>query len=210
MQTSKDKIGRLYHTPKGNFYSVTTMLGATKDGDWLKSWQDRVGPEEASRISKIATNTGTRFHQICENYLNENKVTKTFDPVANNLFRKSRSIIDKHVTKVIHTEFPVYSNMLQLAGTIDAVVEWDGRLAMLDFKTCQTLPKPEWIRDYWIQLTCYSKMYYDRTGVMPQKLILIFAPKKTAIASFKDDLACHYIKDTFERIVKFREMLIAK
>ena len=207
MQTSKDNIGRIYHTPKGDYYSVTTMLGATKDDGWLKAWHNRVGPEEASKISKIATNTGTRFHGICEDYLNENKVKKTFDPVANSLFRKSKSIIDKHVTKVLHTEVPVYSDMLQLAGTIDAVVEWEGVLALLDFKTCQTLPKEEWIRDYWIQLTCYSKMYYDRYGEIPGQLILLFAPKKTAIASFKIDLAAHHIKDTFDRIVKFRSLL---
>ena len=46
-----------------------------------------------------------------------------------------KPLIDKHVTKVFATECPLYSDHLQLAGTCDAIVEWDGVPTIVDWKT---------------------------------------------------------------------------
>ena len=41
--------GRTYHTPAGDFPSITTVLGRLSR-DTIKAWKDRVGEEEANKI----------------------------------------------------------------------------------------------------------------------------------------------------------------
>src|SRR6056300_2066597 len=62
--------GRTYHTPDGSYPSITTILGKTANQAWLQAWKDRVGEEEAARISKIATDRGTLVHEYAERYFN--------------------------------------------------------------------------------------------------------------------------------------------
>ena len=80
--------GRFYHTPNGLYPSVTTMLGFTKDDKGVVEWRKRVGDRQADYISKTATNIGTQFHQVCEDFLNGKGYIKAKHPVANNLFYK--------------------------------------------------------------------------------------------------------------------------
>ena len=63
------KTGRTYMTPDGDFPSMTTILGKTSDNQvWLQKWRERVGEEEADRISKEATDRGTLVHEYAEKY----------------------------------------------------------------------------------------------------------------------------------------------
>ena len=65
------KTGRTYMTPDGDFPSMTTILGKTSDNQvWLQKWRERVGEEEADRISKEATDRGTLVHEYAEKYFN--------------------------------------------------------------------------------------------------------------------------------------------
>ena len=42
------------------------MLGKTADNTWLQKWKERVGEEEAARVSKEATDReSTSFTKIC-------------------------------------------------------------------------------------------------------------------------------------------------
>ena len=60
---------RFYRTPSGKLYpsitSVTSFYGRKKFIEWRK----KVGEEEANKITKVATEKGTKFHDIVEKYL---------------------------------------------------------------------------------------------------------------------------------------------
>lgn len=61
---------RRYRTPEGKLYSsITTVLSSGKEPAYLKEWRDRVGIEEAERVSRIAKAKGTKLHLMCEHYL---------------------------------------------------------------------------------------------------------------------------------------------
>ena len=61
--------GRRYKVPSGKLYpSVTTVTGHLSNAS-LDAWKKRVGEEEAARISKRATDRGTRIHTLCEDFL---------------------------------------------------------------------------------------------------------------------------------------------
>ena len=61
--------GRVYETPNGLRYpSVTSVLGF-QSADAIAKWREKVGEEEANRISARASNRGTKIHSLCEDYL---------------------------------------------------------------------------------------------------------------------------------------------
>jgi len=65
--------GRKYLIPNGNLYypSITTLLGNLSKKA-IMEWRDRIGHEEADRISRQAAGRGTAVHAVCENYVNNN------------------------------------------------------------------------------------------------------------------------------------------
>jgi len=48
--------------------SITTVLGETSDKSGLEDWRNKVGHEEADRISKLSMNRGTIMHRLIELY----------------------------------------------------------------------------------------------------------------------------------------------
>ena len=75
VKTETLKTGRTYYTPDGAYPSITTILGKTADNTWLQRWIDRVGEEEAARVSKEATDRGTLVHDFAERYFNDEDIT---------------------------------------------------------------------------------------------------------------------------------------
>lgn len=76
-----ESIKRVYDAVGNRFYqvsegerviaklpSVTTIIGCTADKSGLDEWRDRVGHQEADRISKLSMNRGTIMHRLIELY----------------------------------------------------------------------------------------------------------------------------------------------
>jgi hypothetical protein len=204
-QTSYDDIGRIYHTDKGSYYSVTTMLGNTADKGFLDDWADRIGKDEAAKRTRVAAHMGEQYHQLGEDYFNKVPYSDV-QWMAKHMFDKTIPILDKHVTKIHAVEITLFSHLLQLAGRTDAVVDWDRELAIFDFK-CINHHVPEWLEDYWIQTTVYAKCLQEMYGLKAKKLVLVCANKKSLKAkAFVSSPGLH-AKDAVERIQVFRKML---
>jgi len=69
LQTENIDGKRHYVTPDGNKYiSITTLLSnLSKAG--IQKWRERVGAEEANRISTKASRQGNAVHKLCERYI---------------------------------------------------------------------------------------------------------------------------------------------
>ena len=156
--------GRRYVTLDGKSYpSVTTVLSLV-NRDSIAAWRKRVGEEKANQIGTQAANRGTAVHNIIEKYIN-NEDTSDFMPHIQQSLQNLKPLIDKHVTKVFATECPLYSDHLQLAGTCDAIVEWDGIPTIVDWKTSRRPKKKTNISNYFMQLSAYAVMWEERTGM---------------------------------------------
>tara|TARA_B100000925_G_scaffold23531_2_gene15967 strand:- start:9223 stop:9897 length:675 start_codon:yes stop_codon:yes gene_type:complete len=156
--------GRRYVTLEGkNYPSVTTVLNLVHR-DKIQEWRKRVGEDKANQISVQATNRGTAVHSIIEKYLH-GEDTSDFLPHIQQSLQNLKPLIDKHVTKVFATECPLYSDHLQLAGTCDAIVEWDNVPTILDWKTSKRPKKKTDIGNYFMQLSAYAVMWEERTGM---------------------------------------------
>lgn len=168
--------GRRYVTPEGNKYpSVTTVVSILTEHH-IREWRNRVGEEEANRISRHASARGTKVHDVLERYLkNDEDYLDKCNPVVVSNVNSVVPVLNEHIGKVYAQEFALYSDHLGLAGRVDCIAEWDGRLAVIDFKTAKKHKKKEWIENYFIQESAYAIMWEERTGVPIVDLVTVIA-----------------------------------
>jgi ATP-dependent exoDNAse (exonuclease V) beta subunit len=162
---------RFYLTPEGQKYpSVTTVTGLLS-GDHIKLWRERVGEEEANRISNAATKRGTRMHSLFEQYLRAEEDV-TFDNIMeSSMFEAVQPMLDE-ITPIA-LEAPLHSNYLQMAGQVDCVGIFDNQLCVIDFKTSSKY-KEEYMAEPWFhQMTAYAIMVEELTGEEVAEIIAI-------------------------------------
>ena len=162
--------GRLYKTPSGKSYpSVTTITGLHSKQSIIE-WRKRVGEAEANRISTRAATRGTKIHSLCEDYLKGIRVEPS-------LFDKEIfTSLSRHLDKIdnIHAlESPLYSHHLQVAGTVDCIAEYDGKLAIIDFKTSAKLKQRDWIHGYFMQTSAYAVAFEELTGIPVGRMVIL-------------------------------------
>ena len=66
--TRIDGETRLYETPEGNKYPSITSVLSNMNKQGIIEWRERVGEEEAKRVSALASSRGTRVHKMLEKY----------------------------------------------------------------------------------------------------------------------------------------------
>ena len=161
---------RLYNTPSGRAYpSVTTVTGSqSKEG--ILAWRKRVGAEEANRITTRAANRGTRIHSLCEAYLrNERCEPDIFDK---EIFGSISPFLER-IDNIHALETPLYSDHLEVAGTVDCVAEFEGKMSVIDFKTSAKIKTRDNIHGYFMQCSAYAVAFEERTGIPIGRLVVI-------------------------------------
>ena len=123
----------------------STILGK-KGKAAIIAWRNRIGHDEANKISRQAAGRGTAVHAVCENYVN-NDPDYAKDLMPNILFDFTRikDILDTRIGVVYGQELPLYSDHLGVAGRVDCVAEFDGKLSIIDYKTSRRHKKKEWM-----------------------------------------------------------------
>lgn len=139
------------------------------------AWRKRVGEEEANRISARAAGRGTRIHKMCEDYLN-NVLQETIEKYTDwdrIMFESMRSVFDEYISKVRVQEASLYSDFMRVAGRVDCIAEFDGKLSVIDFKTSSKLKEERYIQNYFMQTAGYAVMFEERTGIPINRLVII-------------------------------------
>jgi len=168
--------GRFYQTPTGNRYpSVTTVVGLM-NRDAIMEWRRRVGAEEANKISSKAASRRTRVHKICEEYINNEDVfNKKYSIIDLESFSRLRKVIDEKIDNVHLQEVKLYSDYLKMAGTVDCVAEYEGKLSIIDFKTAMKPKEKSYITNYFCQASAYAIMYEERTGIPVGQIVVMIS-----------------------------------
>ena len=164
-------------------------------------WRKRVGNETADKITKAATKRGTDMHTLTEYYLKNDDLPEV-PPISEFLFKIAKSEINK-INNIYALEGPLYSKELGIAGTVDCIAEYNGELAIIDFKTSKK-PKPrEWIEHYFVQCMAYGCMLYELTGIAVKKLVIIMACENGECVVYEENDKTKYIKLLGKYIRKF-------
>ena len=165
------------------------------------NWRKKVGEDEAQKITKAATSRGTDVHSLVENHL-YNKELPSVAPMADFLFKIAKADLNR-INNIYALEGSLYSKQLGIAGTVDCIAEYDGELAIIDFKTSKK-PKPrEWIEHYFVQCMAYGCMLYELTGISVKKLVIIMACENGECVVYEERDKSKYIKLLGKYIRKF-------
>jgi len=168
--------GRTYATPTGERYpSITTVLSILSE-EHIAAWKEKVGEEEARKVSFRASNRGTKVHEMIEKYVaNDPDYAAGYMPhvVAN--FMSVKPILDSRLGLIYEQEAALYSHHLGVAGRVDLVGEFDGQLSIVDWKTSAKTKRKSWVENYFIQESAYAIMWEERTGVPITQLVTIIA-----------------------------------
>ena len=178
LNTVTSDEGRLYETPEGSKYpSVTTVTGWDKRL-FFKKWR-KENPQESKRV----LGRGNIFHEIVENYLNNkdpfekenpSDYWNTYIESAKELFHILKDELNK-IDNIRVQETALWSKLLTLAGRVDCIAEYNGKLSIIDFKT-STKPKSEKdIENYFLQATAYAIMWHERTKQPINQIVILVA-----------------------------------
>lgn len=192
--------GRIYYTPDGKKYpSITTIL-STMNKDKILEWRKKVGDEEANKISRQASSRGTKMHKVCEEYilgtLNESKMM----PNMKQLFIQLKPEINKNIGSVYAMEQALYSHKLKVAGRCDCIAEWNGELAIVDYKSSTKNKKESYILNYFLQCTAYSEMFEEITNIPINKIVVLISVENS-------DKAQVFVKDKTEYLPLLKEKI---
>ena len=179
--------GRVYVDDVGNkIPSVTTILSKTKDMTHLIAWKKRIGEDKAKQITEESAGLGTTMHAHLEAYvLGEQR------PGGNNYGRLmaermadtviAEGLID--VDEVWGVESHLYYENLW-AGTTDLVGTWQGKPAIIDFKTTIKPKKREWVEDYQMQLTAYAMAHDSLYNTNIQTAVVFMVSRECEFQKF--------------------------
>ena len=185
--------------------SVTSHFNREK----FAAWRKRVGEEKANNITRKATSRGTDMHTLVENFLkNQEMPSGSVQPLSESLYLLAKDELKK-INNIYALERSLYSEYLGVAGTVDCIAEYNGELAIIDFKT-SAKPKPrEWIDGYFVQCCAYACMLHELTGLSVKKFVIIMSCENGEVEVYEEYNKEKYIKLLTQYIRKFVEDKLA-
>ena len=182
------------------FVSITSVT-SHKNRKFFADWRKKVGEEKADKITRQATSRGTDMHSLVEDYLH-NRNLSDVQPLSEFLFKIAKPELNK-INNIHALEGSLYSKVLGIAGTVDCIAEYNGELAIIDFKTSKK-PKPvDWIEHYFVQCMAYGCMLYELTGISIKKLVIIMSCENGECVVYEEYDKSKYIKLLTEYIREF-------
>jgi genome maintenance exonuclease 1 len=210
--TTTDGV-RLYETPEGNKYpSITTVL-SVRNKKGLFEWRKRVGEDVANYVARKAATRGTHVHHMCEDYLNndfdEEKHKKKFLPYV--LFNQLKESVLQKIDNIYAQECGLYSDKYKVAGRVDCIAEYDGKLSIIDFKTSSKERSDAWNESYYIQASAYAEMFEERTGIAIDQICILVVTEDGIVQEFVKNKAEYLpmLTDTIKEWEEKNEMVLS-
>ena len=174
----EDQGTRLYDVNGTRLPSVTTILGATKDQQFLKDWTAKVGKKEADRIKNLSSKRGTSMHKFLEHY-----VQGTGYDDLTELGQKAKAMAQKVIEIGLAPVEEYYGSEVTLyypglyAGSTDLVCLHNGKDTIVDFKQANKPKREDWIEDYFMQIAAYCMAHdYVHNSKIEQGVIMVCTP----------------------------------
>ncbi len=172
---------RFYNIDGKNYPSVTSILGIKKK-EGLEQWRKNVGEEAAKWEMARAARRGKATHTLVEQYLKgEPQTIRDVLPIG--MFRLLKPYLDQ-INNIHCLERIMYSHKLTLAGQVDCIAEYNGKLSVIDFKTANKERIDSWNTNYYLQCTAYSIMYEELFGKPIEQVVILQAGEDGSCHSF--------------------------
>ena len=190
---------RFYDINGKNYPSITTVLGIRKS-EALKGWREKIGESVANWEMGRAARRGKSFHTLVEQYL-KGETPSIRDVLPLGLFKLLKPYIDQ-INNIHLLEAIMYSPKLTVAGQVDCVAEYNGKLSVIDFKTANKERQEDWIDNYFLQTTAYAHMYEETFGTPIEQIVILIASEDGTTQAFVKNKA-DYEKELGKSIESF-------
>jgi hypothetical protein len=176
--TDHESGTRVYEIVGNRLPSVTTILGKTKDQEFLKKWKAKVGEAKAEEIKNLSSRRGTAMHKYLECYI-ESKGYEDLTDIGVQAKPMAQKIIDIGLAPVDEwygSEVTLYYPGLY-AGSTDLVCRHNGMDTIIDFKQANRPKNKDWIDDYYLQIAAYCMAHdYVYNSQIQQGIIMVCTP----------------------------------
>ena len=129
-----------------------------------------------------AARRGKATHTLVEQYI-KNETPSIRDVLPLGLFRLLKPYVDQ-VDNIHCLETIMYSKKLTIAGQVDCIAEYNGKLSVIDFKTANKERKEDWIENYFLQTTAYAIMYEEMFGKPIEQIVILLAAEDGTVSSY--------------------------
>jgi len=175
LSTTNQNGSRYYETPEGQYPSVTTVTGWEKK-KFFAEWRAE-NPVESRRV----LNRGNKLHSLIEDYINNEFDVKEdkgrVDLPILDLFLQLQPELN-NINNIFAQEIPLWSSTLELAGRVDCVAEYNGKLSIIDFKGSTRIKRESDIENYFMQATAYAIMWQEMTGTQIDNIVIMIATEE--------------------------------
>ena len=169
---------RVYDINSSRLPSVTTILGATKNKQFLKDWKAKVGEQRAEEIKNLSSRRGTAMHKFLEHHIlgtgydDLTELGQTAKAMAKKVIEYGLTPVEEYYGSEVTLYYPgLY------AGSTDLVCNHNGLETIADFKQANRPKQKEWIEDYFLQIAAYAMAHdYVHGSQIRQGVIMICTP----------------------------------
>ena len=169
---------RVYEISNYRLPSVTTILGATKNQDFIKKWKAKVGEQEAERIKNHSSSRGTCMHKFLEHHVlgtgcvDLTSIGQEARPMADKIIEIGLAPVEEYYASEVTLHYPgLY------AGQTDLICSHNGMETVVDFKQSNRPKREEWIEDYYMQIAAYAMAHdYVYGSKIKQGVIMVCTP----------------------------------
>jgi len=176
--TDPDTGKRVYEISNYRLPSVTTILGATKNTEFLTKWKAKVGEEQAERIKNVSSARGTSMHKFLESFITDvgyddlTELGQAALPMAKKIMEIGLAPVEEYYGSEVTLHYPgLY------AGQTDLICNHNGMETVVDFKQANRPKKKEWIEDYYLQIAAYAMAHdYVYGSKIQQGVIMVCTP----------------------------------
>jgi len=175
---------RFYDIKGQNYPSITSVLSIRKK-EGLEKWRQSIGENVANWEMGRAARRGKATHTLVEQYL-KNETPSIRDVLPLGLFKLMRPYLDQ-IDNIHCLETVMFSDKLTVAGQVDCIAEYNGKLSVIDFKTANKERQEDWVENYFLQTTGYSMMYEEIFGKKIEQLVILIAAEDGTMTSFVKD-----------------------
>ena len=172
---------RFYDIDGKAYPSVTSVLGIKKKAE-LQGWREKIGEDVANWEMGRAARRGKATHLLVEEYL-KGKTPSERGVLPLGLFKLLRPYVDQ-IDNIHLLETIMYSPKLTIAGQVDCVAEYNGKLSVIDFKTANKERQESWIDNYFLQTTAYAQMYEETFGKNIDQIVILLASEDGSVQNF--------------------------
>lgn len=183
LKERKIKGKRHYISPSGKALpSVTTVLAMLSEVG-INAWKKSIGEAEANKISTRAMANGTILHKMFEDYL-DNKQPKSTNETCDKLFEQAKDLITQNIQNIRAQEVQLFSDKMGLAGRVDCIAEYGGKLSVIDFKSARKKKQKSWIKGYFLQATAYAEMFNEITNQNIEQVVILISAEDGTVNAY--------------------------